>query len=75
MLRVRQDGAGAKDISLILVETDREGFRRGRNLDKIGQKESDTSELFLDEVRVPQGTDLALYLNGQRKIEAGRSTA
>ena len=28
--------AGAKGISLILVEADREGFERGRNLDKIG---------------------------------------
>jgi alkylation response protein AidB-like acyl-CoA dehydrogenase len=45
--------AGAKGISLILVEADREGFRRGRNLDKIGQHSADTSELFFDEVRVP----------------------
>ncbi len=45
--------AGAKGVSLIVVEADREGFRRGRNLDKIGQHSSDTSELFFDEVRVP----------------------
>lgn len=51
--RTGEAGDGAKGISLILVETDREGFRRGRNLDKIGQKESDTSELFLEDVRVP----------------------
>jgi len=44
---------GAKGISLILVETDREGFQRGRNLEKIGWKAQDTSELFFDEVRVP----------------------
>lgn len=42
-----------KGISLMVVETkDLEGFRRGRNLDKIGQKSSDTSELFFDEVKV-----------------------
>ena len=40
-------------LSLLLIETDREGFRRGRNLDKIGQHSADTSELFFDEVRVP----------------------
>ena len=40
-------------LSLVLVETTREGFRRGRNLDKIGQSSADTSELFFDEVRVP----------------------
>jgi alkylation response protein AidB-like acyl-CoA dehydrogenase len=45
--------AGAKGMSFILVETDRPGFRRGRNLKKIGLKAQDTSELFFDEVRVP----------------------
>ncbi|KAA0017680.1 acyl-CoA dehydrogenase family protein [Antrihabitans cavernicola] len=44
---------GAKGISLVLVEADREGFRRGRVLDKVGQKGQDTSELFFDDVRVP----------------------
>jgi alkylation response protein AidB-like acyl-CoA dehydrogenase len=44
---------GAKGTSLILVEAEREGFARGRNLDKIGQNAADTSELFFDEVRVP----------------------
>jgi acyl-CoA dehydrogenase len=44
---------GAKGISLMVVETDnREGFARGRNLDKIGLKSQDTSELFFDNVRV-----------------------
>lgn len=46
--------AGAKGTSLIVVETDgADGFRRGRNLDKIGLKGNDTSELFFDDVRVP----------------------
>ncbi len=45
--------AGAKGMSLILVEADRTGFRRGRNLKKIGLKAQDTSELFFDDVRVP----------------------
>jgi acyl-CoA dehydrogenase len=45
---------GSKGISLIVVETDEvQGFRRGRVLDKIGQKANDTAELFFDEVRVP----------------------
>ena len=44
---------GTKGISLILVEADRVGFVRGRNLDKIGQKSADTSELFFTDVRVP----------------------
>ena len=45
--------AGAKGVSLILVETDRPGFRRGRKLDKIGQDAADTAEMFFDDVRVP----------------------
>jgi alkylation response protein AidB-like acyl-CoA dehydrogenase len=44
---------GAKGTSLILVEADRPGFARGRNLDKIGQHSGDTSELFFEDVRVP----------------------
>lgn len=44
---------GAKGISLFVVETaDAEGFRRGRNLEKIGLKSQDTSELFFDNVRI-----------------------
>ena len=44
---------GAKGISLVIVEADRPGFARGRNLEKIGNKAQDTSELFFDNVRVP----------------------
>ncbi|MBN9266634.1 MAG: acyl-CoA dehydrogenase [Alphaproteobacteria bacterium 64-6] len=46
-------GEGAKGISLVIVEADRPGFARGRNLEKIGNKAQDTSELFFDNVRVP----------------------
>lgn len=45
--------AGGKGISLILVEGDRDGFVRGRNLRKLGMKAQDTSELFFEDVRVP----------------------
>ena len=45
---------GAKGVSLMVVETEEvEGFRRGRNLDKVGLKSNDTSELFFDDVRIP----------------------
>ncbi|MGE0179209.1 MAG: acyl-CoA dehydrogenase family protein [Sphingomonas sp.] len=45
---------GAKGISLVLVESDRPGFQRGRNLDKIGLHGQDTSELFFQDVRIPK---------------------
>ena len=44
---------GAKGTSLILVEADRPGFRKGRKLEKMGQEAADTAELFFDNVRVP----------------------
>ena len=43
----------ARGVSLILVETGREGFTRGRKLEKIGCKAQDTSELFFADLRVP----------------------
>ena len=47
-------GSGAKGISLFVVETDQvQGFERGRNLDKIGMKAQDTSELFFNDVELP----------------------
>jgi len=46
--------AGAKGVSLMLVETrDCPGYRVGRILEKIGQKGQDTCELFFDDVHVP----------------------
>lgn len=48
------NSAGSKGISLFLVETDSDGFSRGSNLEKIGMKAQDTSELFLNEVRIPK---------------------
>ncbi|MEJ7936022.1 acyl-CoA dehydrogenase family protein [Sphingobium sp. AN558] len=46
--------AGAKGISLFVVETDKvEGFERGRLLHKLGQEGRDTAELFFSDMRVP----------------------
>ncbi|MEW2554128.1 acyl-CoA dehydrogenase family protein [Streptomyces zhihengii] len=45
---------GAHGLSLLVVERGAEGFERGRNLDKIGQKAQDTAELFFNDVRVPK---------------------
>jgi len=54
MLACKTDPSlGAKGMSFILVETTRKGFERGRNLEKLGLKAQDTSELFFTDVRVP----------------------
>ena len=44
---------GAKGTSLLLVETSSEGFEKGQNLNKVGMKAQDTSELFFQDVKVP----------------------
>ena len=55
-------GEGAGGVSLMVVETDEvQGFERGRNLKKLGNKAQDTSELFFNDVKIPTenllGTD------------------
>jgi len=47
-------GAAGKGISLFLLEADMPGFSKGQNLEKIGMKAQDTSELFFQDVRVPK---------------------
>lgn len=53
VMAVRTGGEGSKGISMLLVDAALPGVERGRNLDKIGQHSSDTSELFFSDVRVP----------------------
>ena len=54
IVAARTDPAkGAKGISLFGVEASTPGFSRGRKLDKVGQPEADTAELFFENMRVP----------------------
>ena len=51
---VRTGEAGAKGVSLLVLETENlPGFSVGRRLEKLGQHASDTAELSVDGVRVP----------------------
>lgn len=75
--------AGAKGVSLFLVDAGLPGFIRGKNLDKLGMKAQDTSELFFDNLRVPasamlgeEGRGFALMmtkLSQERLAQAIRS--
>lgn len=77
--------ARGKGISLILVETDRPGFKRNKPLKKVGLKAMDTSELFFEDVRVPVsnllGTEgkgfiqLMTELAQERLVQAIRAVA
>jgi acyl-CoA dehydrogenase len=64
--------AGARGISLFVVETDKvEGFSRGRLLKKMGQEGRDTTELFFNDMAVPaenllggvEGRGFAMLMN------------
>ena len=46
--------AGAKGISLFLVDASLPGFDKGKQIEKIGQHASDTAELFFNEVQLPE---------------------
>ncbi|KAF3996474.1 acyl-CoA dehydrogenase family protein [Glaciimonas immobilis] len=77
--------ARGKGVSLILVETDRAGFTRGRKLEKLGCKAQDTSELFFADVRVPVSNllgaegggfvQLMTQLSQERLVQAIRAVA
>lgn len=45
-------GESARDLTMFAVPADADGFSRGRKLDKVGQPEADTAELFFERVRV-----------------------
>lgn len=45
--------AGARGISVFLIDTSLPGYGRGRKLDKIGAHAQDTSEIFFDDMRIP----------------------
>ncbi|MGV9710886.1 acyl-CoA dehydrogenase family protein [Gordonia sp. NPDC003424] len=45
--------AGARGLTMFAVEAGTPGFVKGRKLDKVGQDESATAELFFADARVP----------------------
>lgn len=61
---VRTGGDGFGGISLLLVERDRPGFSRGKNLKKTGWWASDTAELFFEDCRVPQSNLIGVENTG-----------
>jgi acyl-CoA dehydrogenase len=55
-------------ISLVMIEEGMKGFERGRNLDKIGLKAQDTSELYFNDVIVPKENLLGKQGQGFRYL-------
>jgi acyl-CoA dehydrogenase len=85
VLAAKLEGTPADAVTLFLVDATSSGFTRGKNLEKIGLKSQDTSELFFDEVRVsPDGLlgepgrgmqYLSVNLAVERLVQAIRSAA
>lgn len=63
--------AGSKGVSVIIVEADRPGFRRGRRLKKMGSDAGDTGELFFENVRVPVDNLMGVENDGFRILLSG----
>ena len=53
VLVAARTGDGPREITLFAVEAGTPGFERGRKLEKVGQPEADTAELFFEDVRLP----------------------
>lgn len=49
-----RSGGDTGDFSVFVVPADAPGFRRGRKLDKLGLRGSDTAELFFENLRLPE---------------------
>jgi len=86
LLVTRTDrGAGHEGFSLFLVDSDLPGYTVAKELDKLGMRSSDTAELFLDEVRVPDSArlgeegrgfvEIMWELQGERLIGAAGSVS
>ena len=66
--RTNVDTKTAHGISLFLVNAlEHEGFKRGKNLRKLGQHTSDTAELFFEDIRLPASA----MLGGPERLNKG----
>jgi len=65
-----------RGISLIVVESTRKGFARGKRLHKMGMASQDTSEMFFEDCRVPAanllGTEGAGFMMMMQKLQQER---
>lgn len=64
IVAAKTDPDSSHGLSLFVVESDMEGFERGRNLNKMGLKSQDTAELFFNNVKVPKENLLGEFNRG-----------
>jgi alkylation response protein AidB-like acyl-CoA dehydrogenase len=68
--------AGKKGISAFIIEKGTEGFRAGKKENKLGMRASETSELIMDNCRVPDeallGQEGQGFVNALHILDGGR---
>ena len=76
VMAVTDKTKGKKGISAFLVERGTPGFRPGKKEDKLGVRSSDTSELILEDCRIPAGNLLGQegmgFIDTLRILDRGR---
>jgi isovaleryl-CoA dehydrogenase len=68
---VTDPGAGSRGLSAFVVERGMPGFSTPQKLDKLGMRGSDTSEVLLQDCRVPAANRLAEEGKGARILMSG----
>jgi alkylation response protein AidB-like acyl-CoA dehydrogenase len=75
MARTR-DGIGTDGISAFILEKGMPGFRPGKQENKLGMRASDTSELILEDVQVPEenllGAEGVGFRQAMKTLDGGR---
>jgi alkylation response protein AidB-like acyl-CoA dehydrogenase len=71
VVAARTDPSDRNSVTLFLVDTHAPGFRRGRNLEKIGVHAQDTSELFFDDIALADDCVLGGAGEGFRQLMHG----
>jgi alkylation response protein AidB-like acyl-CoA dehydrogenase len=76
VMAVTDKSKGKKGISAFVVERGTKGFRSGKKEDKLGVRSSDTSELVLEDCRIPAGNLLGRegygFVDTLRILDRGR---
>ena len=68
---VTDPDAGSRGLSAFIIERGTPGFSTPQKLDKLGMRGSDTSEVLLEDCRVPAGNRLAEEGKGARILMSG----
>jgi alkylation response protein AidB-like acyl-CoA dehydrogenase len=75
-MAVPDRSAGSRGISAFIIERGTPGLQAGKKEDKLGMRASDTSEVLLDNCRVPDtqrlGDEGHGFVNAMQVLDAGR---